>query len=191
MKPYETFTHAGYRVELHQDTDAQAPENDDEVFIVTTRNRYFQLNQDGFELDDIRDGKHKRAYHVFPLYAYIHSGVALSLGRGGQFSDMWDSGQIGYVLAAKSSFGLKPKTRKGKVVASSAQEVASGIVETWNQYLQGDVWGYEITDAAGDVDSCWGFYGLDDARSEAKTAAEYNRKHENTEASKIAQMMHV
>jgi hypothetical protein len=192
MKPYETFTHAGYRISIHQDTDAQAPENDDEVFIVTTRNRHFQVDQPGFELDDIRDGKHNRKYHVFPLYAYIHSGVALSLGNAGQFSDPWDAGQIGYVLAAKSSFRVKPRTRKCKVIASSAEDVGRGTVESWNQYLSGDVWGYVIEDSDGDhVDSCWGFYGLKHARDEASYAAVVARKHEETEAAKVAQMMHV
>lgn len=191
MTPYETFDHAGYTIQLHQDSDAQAPENDDEVFIVTTRNRYFQVDQEGFDLDDIRDGKHNRKYHVFPVYAYIHGGVALSLGRGGQFSDQWDSGQIGYVLCAKSSFKTKPRKASFGVIPS-AEQSARTYIESWNQYLSGDVYGYVIEDEDGEhVDSCWGFYGLDYARTEAKTAAEYARKHEDTQAAKVDQMMHV
>lgn len=35
---------------------------------------------------------------IFPVYAYIHSGIALSTGRSGQFGDAWDSGQLGFAL---------------------------------------------------------------------------------------------
>ncbi len=182
--PFETFDHAGYTVKLIQDSDVEAPENDDEVFIVTTRNRYFVKEQSGFELDDIRDGKHSKKYHVFPLYIYQHSGTALSMAP---FSCPWDSGQVGYILASKSSFR---KTARGK--APAAADVCKSFVETWNQYLSGDVWGFQIEDSDGnDVDSCWGFYGLDYARSEARSAAESARKHETSEASKVEAMLHV
>ncbi len=185
---YETFDHAGYAVKLIQDSDVEAPENDEEVFIVTTRNRYFVKEQSGFELDDIRDGKHSKKYHVFPLYMYQHSGTALSMAP---FSCPWDSGQVGYILAAKSSFWkVARKVSFGTIPA--AADVCKSFVETWNQYLSGDVWGYTVEDSDGnDVDSCWGFYGLDYARSEAKTAAEYARKHETSEASKVEAMRHV
>jgi hypothetical protein len=52
-----------------------------------------------------------------------------------------------------------------------ARKCAEGLVETWNQYLWGDVWGYVITDSDGEEvesGSCWGFYGLDACIEEAK-----------------------
>lgn len=49
-----------------------------------------------------------------------------------------------------------------------------GEVDTLNQYLAGDVYGYVVTDSGGEVvDSCWGFYGEDDARTEGQEAADY------------------
>lgn len=155
-----TFQHNGYTVKLIQDTDAEAPENDNgDLFIVTTRNRYFQLLHDGndarqtFEDEDLRS-----KYHVFRLNAYIHSGVALSLSNGYPFNDQWDGGQIGFVFAEKSSWSDEDKAR----------ESAQSYVEVWNQYISGDVWGFVIEDPDGNhIDSCWGHYGLEYARAEA------------------------
>jgi len=44
-----------------------------------------------------------------------------------------------------------------------ATAIMEGELETFNQYLSGDVWGFVITDpeTGDDVDSCWGFYGTD------------------------------
>jgi len=87
-------------------------------------------------------------FHVFPLSAYIHSGVALYMGNHKVCP--WDSCQVGAVLVAKSEFKNKAK----------AEKVASGLVEIWNDYLSGNVYRYVIVDDNEDeVDSCWGYYG--------------------------------
>lgn len=167
------FTHNGYTVKIIADTDAESPyswdANDNGLFIVTTHNRYFELLHDGLDAGDlVEDKEFCKRYWVFPIRAYIHSGVALSLSSSGQFSDPWDSGQIGFVFAAKDEWKYRTRERKRCV---SAFKAASTYVETWNQYLRGDVWGYEISDADGEfVDSCWGFYGLEYAKQEATGA---------------------
>jgi len=47
-----------------------------------------------------------------------------------------------------------------------------GEVETYDQFLTGDVYGFQVVDSDDEViDSCWGFYsdeGVKDAISEAK-----------------------
>lgn len=163
----ETFEHNGYTVKIIHDEDAESPDSwgDDDILIVTTHNRYFKLSPDvcgyrkaGAELFNDKDFRRevKREYHILPLYAYIHSGVALSLGRRYPFNDQWDSGQIGFVLVRK---------RQG---FRNIRKVAESHVETWNQYLSGDVYGYTVEGPNGeDIDSCWGFYGFDYARAEA------------------------
>jgi len=164
----DTFKHNGYTVKLIADNDAESPRDwdDNGLFIVTTKNRYFEVLHDGQDARECMEDKELRKTHwVFPVFAYIHSGVALSLGRGGQFSDMWDSGHIGFVFAAKSEWRYQTRDTKKQ---GSAHKAARAEVETWNQYLSGDVWGYVIETPDGDdIDSCWGFYGLDNARNEA------------------------
>lgn len=216
----ESFMHAGFRVQIIADQDAQSPEGfgDDGLFIVTTRNRYFQkLHQDMDAAECMADKALCKRYWIFPVYAYVHGGVALSMGTGGQFSDPWDSGQIGFVLAAKDEWRYRTHERKKCVSAATA---ARGHVETWNQYLSGDVWGYVVSEVEGEegevddtsviqalenyseedlnaldeirnVDSCWGFYGIDYCRTEAKGAAQSARKVEDREAAKIDAAMHL
>ena len=167
----ETFKHNGYTIQIVQDEDAQSPEDwgDDGIFIVTTRNRYFEVLHDKQDAKACMEDKDLcKKYWVFPVNAYIHSGVALSLGAEYPFNDQWDSGQIGFVFCAKSEW--KYRTRNTKR-CSSAQKVAECHIEEWNKYLSGDVWGYIIKTPEGEeLESCWGFYGQDYCIEEAKNA---------------------
>ncbi len=36
-----------------------------------------------------------------------------------------------------------------------------GEVEVYDQYLRGDVWGFEVIEDGEVKDSCWGFFGFD------------------------------
>lgn len=59
-----------------------------------------------------------------------------------------------------------------EVMASHAEEMLRGEVETYDQFLRGDVWGYTIKGVYnGDKikDSCWGFYGQAYCLEEAKS----------------------
>ena len=110
-----------------------------------------------------------KAFHVFPLEAYIHSGVSLALSHEGNFPDRrWDVSQLGAVLIAKTEARTNAKARK----------MAQGYIETWNDYLSGNVYGYQIEDTEGnEIESCWGFYGEYDSQggalSEAKSVIDH------------------
>src|SRR6185295_6167483 len=138
-------TKDGFSVYLIQDSDAQSPEDnsgddgDDLLFVVTTSNRYFQCRDEKRDHtpEAVTAGTWKKTHWAFPLFMYAHSGVALSLGRGGQFSDPWDSGQVGFVLVNKKA---EPHWR----LQANALKAAECLVEQWNQYLSGDVWGYVV-----------------------------------------------
>ena len=98
---------------------------------------------------------------VFPVFAYIHSGVALSVAP---FSCPWDSGQIGYATVSKADFlreffgnsaRLLTKARRAR-----ALEVLKIELEEFQAYIDGDVFGYVIKDADdNEIFSCWGYYG--------------------------------
>lgn len=169
METVSTFILAGMTVRIFRDPDPGSPDgfDNDDVFLVGFH-RDFHVVRDGLKYaDDIRGWS--RDYHVFALNAYIHGGVRLSLGG---FGDPWDSGQVGYVLVKRlHCFKNKEKAR----------EVADGLVSEWNQYLDGDVYGYTISEACDDgneheVDSLWGIYGEDVAETEARTAARSSAK---------------
>ena len=79
------------------------------------------------EVDDFND------YYIFPVYAYIHSGVSLSLSS---FSCPWDTSISGFVLVDKNSFK--------NITEDKAKEYAEGLIDDWNKYLSGEIYCYEI-----------------------------------------------
>jgi hypothetical protein len=105
----------------------------------------------------IRDLAEKNAL-ILPVYLYDHSGLAISTGG---FSDPWDSGQVGYIFIRHSDI-LKEWGGKGKrltqKVMKQAEKYLDGEVETYNDELQGRVYGYIVEKDGDDIDSCWGFY---------------------------------
>lgn len=95
-----------------------------------------------------------------PLYAYIHSGETISTTP---FSCPWDSGQYGEAFItkekARSEYGVK---RISKQLVEKMNKIIEGEVETLDQRLQNDVYGFSVVDDDGEViDSCGGFYGTD------------------------------
>ena len=95
-------------------------------------------------------------YYLFNLYAYIHSGVSLSLERIGQYADRFDSSHVGYILVHKSTSDDYDEIIKA----------ANQTVNEWNQYLNGSVWMFETK-----FDCCGGYYGTQgykDAITDAK-----------------------
>lgn len=97
---------------------------------------------------------------ILPLYLYDHSGITMNTTG---FSCPWDSGQVGFIVASaakiRECFGVKRITAK---VRARALESLRGEVEVYDQYLTGEVYGFEVLDEDGEVtDSCWGFFGRD------------------------------
>jgi hypothetical protein len=115
-------------------------------------------------LQEIADGIKDGSLIGLPVYAYVHSGETISTRP---FSCPWDSGQSGFVYCTKE----QAQKEWGDDHEANALRVLRGEVETFDQYLRGDVYGYTITDKDGDVvDSCWGFYGRECADEEGMAA---------------------
>jgi len=110
----------------------------------------------------------------FPVYAYIHSGIALNMTG---FSCPWDSGQSGIIYATKKKirqwFNCKNITKK---TIEKVRKIFEGELLEFQSYLNGEVYGYEIKKRNGEIlDSCWGFYDFDVCLNEAKESANYMR----------------
>jgi len=103
---------------------------------------------------------------ILPLYLYDHSGITMSTGP---FSCPWDSGQVGFIYVekkkVKEEWGWKRLTpdRIKKI-----ERFLKAEVEVYDQYLRGDVYGFECEykypfslEHEDFFDSCWGFYGSD------------------------------
>ncbi len=86
--------------------------------------------------------KYRGAYIILPLYLYDHSGITMSTGP---FNCPWDSGQVGFIYITRdkilSEYGGK---RINKGLKDKVTKCLIGEVETYDQYLTGDVFDYEI-----------------------------------------------
>jgi hypothetical protein len=166
-------TRDAYTAVIECDPEPESPEDlsDDvgtETLFLVTSHRDFTVGPQEFLKADPEDTR--KEFHVFPVRAYIHSGVSLSLsGEGYPFNCQWDSAWIGCVFITRKEGvfgeGLDPK------------KIAQGLIDLWNQYLSGQVYGYKIYETCPiclgrkEVDSCWGFYGtLDSVQAEADAA---------------------
>lgn len=168
--------HKGYEIELFYDSDADSPDvwgNEDNFIVYDHRD--FTVKRDGFDPSDIFETMQKgkklfEGFFFFPVYAYIHSGISLSLGRTGVHSCPWDTSFKGFALIKKG---------KGSGTAEKAREIAQAIIDDWNDYLSGNIYGYRS-----EFGSCWGYYGdegRDQAIEEAKGEIDYeiNKKLQN------------
>lgn len=105
-------------------------------------------------------------YIRLPLYLYDHSGITM---RTSAFSCPWGSGQVGFIYVRRGKEGMTDE---------ALTEALQSEVATYAQYLEGDVYGFQleravpftITYADGRTesdadwepeDSCNGFYGRD------------------------------
>ncbi len=192
--PYDmedTTTFGDYAIKIRRDDDVESPREWDNLgTMVCWHNRYNLGDGDhGFETprvfmhvisglypdeptEYLTDEQYDRCVTeagriniILPLYLYDHSGITMSTSG---FSCQWDSGQVGYIYVSKEQVR---KEYNWKVVSpkrhTQIETYLTGEVETYDQFLTGDVYGFMIerTDPDGDetdVDSCWGFYGYED-----------------------------
>ena len=175
-----------YRLRLEQDTDAESPRDwENAGKMVCFHKRYLLPNEGDYNRDHfeswgeleaqlIADG----AKVILPMYMYDHSGLSV---RTTPFQCPWDSGQIGFIYLDQKSitenWGWKTLIRDRR---NTLEDALRSEVETFNQYLSGDVWGFIFEKSTvailadtidndepdeeelwEEVDSCWGFYGSD------------------------------
>lgn len=170
-------------LKIEQDQDAENPTSDDTGFkFYTNTPRNLSSMNTKEDMDAYTEGRPAldvicqrieeslgEGWKAFPIFAYIHSGIVLSLGRGGYpFNCPFDSG-IGGIMAF---------TMNDRMPGVKPEEVAAGYVESLNQYLSGDVHGYIIEDDKGNtLESCWGMFGYDYCKAEGEK--ELKRLQEN------------
>ncbi len=155
-----------YIIKIEQDDDTMSPREWDNLGQMVCFHRGYNLgDKHNFKTpEDLQDylEDNKENLIVLPLYLYDHSGITMSTAS---FSCSWDSGQVGFIYCKKGTEGLTDQ----QIIENLEAEV-----KTYDQYLTGDVYGYIVEDLTGEhIDSCWGFYGREDAIAEAKALIDY------------------
>lgn len=116
---------------------------------------------------------------VLPVGMIEHSGVAYYVGSGAHWCDPggWDSGICGFILDT-------PKSRKecggdddAYYTPELIEECLRGEIEEYSKWANGEVYGYVIKtipddedDEGDEIDSCWGFIGMEWVTEAAKEA---------------------
>lgn len=103
---------------------------------------------------------------ILPVGMLDHSGVSYYIGGGPHWSDSagWDSGTCGFIMDTPDRL----KAAWGEQVPTDEQIIAglTSEVEVYSSWASGDVYGIVVKDPNGDdVESCWGFIGLEHAES--------------------------
>ena len=159
---------------LVHDEDPISPNHydDTKLFLVHYHRDFHVTNDPIIREDDVRrwyrdegEIEQARTYHFFPVAAYIHSGVVLSLGDGRHFPDArWDVSRVGVVLASKAKWPDEAKARTS----------AESLITEWNSYLSGDVYclvkeTYDQAKRPKDWDIVGGYVGAESAKQSLKT----------------------
>ena len=128
-----------YSYLIEQDSFAENPDiYSDDLFLVYDH-RDFCVERKEFyppEINDYLNGDTDYDFSnfwIFPVYAYIHSGVSLSLSHNG---DKWDTSMRGYVLVNKNI--IEDFTEE------LAKNYAEDLIKEWNMYLSGDIYDLKI-----------------------------------------------
>lgn len=181
-------TYKGYSIEIEPDPDPMQPREDWTPFgtMITTHGRYTLPNEDEFDFDscsswaEVEKVLRKRFALVLPVFMFDHSGLSLTTDES-RFarwdSQRWDWGQVGFICASNAQIKecfMVPRNRKATPEQiDQARQNLIGEIETYDQYLSGDVWGYRIIDPAGEeVEACWGMYGHDYCEGEARSVVD-------------------
>lgn len=161
----------GKTLKVWTEDDAQNPRKEFDSFghMVCWHSRYYLGDKHKFHTptDFYETVKRKGIAVILPLWLYDHSGLYLKVGN---FAGMlpqghaeFDTMQVGYIYVTKDEvrkrFGVKRVTKRWLL---AAEALLCAEVKTYDQYLNGDVYGFTLEDENGEeVDSCGGFYGTD------------------------------
>jgi hypothetical protein len=193
----EAYEFNGKVIRIYTDENPDSPREWDNLgHMVAFHKRYTlgdktDLDSDQFDSwESMADYliKDENAVVILPIYLYDHSGLRMKVGS---FSGLlpqghaeFDSGQVGFVYVTKDELakaskswdkGWKNKYHKGKSNKQIAEDILKGEVETYDQYLSGDVYGFDVSDpkTGESIERVFGFYGMDEAKKEAESVASY------------------
>lgn len=109
---------------------------------------------------------------------YDHSGFSISCSTGYPYNCPWDSGQVGFLIVTRETALKKYSiTRITKKHRELIEKVALSELNTYNQYLTGEIYRFSVKSEDGQlIDSCGGYYGTDfeDMIKEGKSSIDYH-----------------
>lgn len=171
----EEATIMNYTLEIVNDVDPFNPRDDREFSTIYYSSSRYRLGDERVSKEEIDRIIEDKDMVYLPVYAYIHSGVMLNTSG---FSCPWDSGMSGVIAVSKDKIRQEYNTKRiTKKILDQVTSRLKAEVEEFSQYLNGEVYGFQVKDETGDiVESCYGFYSEEDAESEGKAVLDYFNK---------------
>lgn len=166
----------GFTIKIRWDEDPQGcnPRDNDNLGVLSWwHRRYdFKEDRDGKQLwreidregesenygEPVHEDDLRRSDLIYlPVYMYDHSGITVNTGG---FHCPWDSGQLGWIWCTKEAARLEWPNTKDEQLVALAEDRLRAEIKSWDLYLTGQVYGYEVYGLDGElVDSCCGFLG--------------------------------
>ena len=175
-----------FELKIEQDTDPMNPRTDwDNLGTMVCFHKRYDLgdktdyrSNDYDSWDELKEGiiTNEGEVTILPLYLYDHSGITISTSP---FDCNWDSGQIGFIFVSKH------KIKKEGIDETKVEEYLKREVETYDQYLTGEVYCYEVyeietCDKGHEhktlVESCGGYFGEEECKSEGQSVIQHLEK---------------
>ena len=139
--------------------------NDDEIYGLHWQDLFKMLEESNLIL-------------IKTINMYDHGGITVSTSSGYPYNDSWDAGIVGLIYVTKKTIFNECSNITEENWKERADEYLESEMETYDQYLRGDVYGFTLTKTVvtqekcphcGEIiqeyeeeveeDSCWGFYG--------------------------------
>ena len=154
----ETIDCGGLTIEIATDEDAPDPRKECDHLgeMRCIHGKYKLGDQHDMDSDELIWCTQRPDVLALPLYLYDHSGITMSTAP---FSCPWDSGQVGYILVTHENIKAEWGAVSPEILDKARACLEAEVVE-YDHYLTGNVYGYMVKSAAGEIlDSCWGYYG--------------------------------
>ena len=147
-------------LEIHTDDDSESPRKWDNNGVIYHWHPRYNLGEEKLRRDDYASAEAVKKWieanndviAILPVYLYDHSGLTINTTG---FSCRWDSGQCGWIVATRESL-TKIGHDVDKLDVEKVKTWLQGEIETFDQFLRGDVYYFNLT---GTDQSCGGFYG--------------------------------
>ena len=123
----------------------------------------YESRQDFIEKGEAEIRKHfKDVAVVLAVHKYSHGSVGYSTSYGYPYNCRWDSVTVGFIFATKKdireNWGIKRVTQK---YIEHTEKILSSEIDTYSQWANGDIVGFQLEEDGEETDSCYGFYGYD------------------------------
>ncbi len=174
----ETIEYKGHTIEIGRDEYAESPRDWDNLGTMICRhNKYSLGDTNSFDFSNCNgwddDEKIIKAHFgndciMLPLYLYDHSGITM---KTTPFGCHWDSGRVGTIVVSRDTVRKEYNTKRiSQKTKNQILAYLEGEVNTYDDYLTGNVWYNRITLDGEEIDSCYGYIGDSDVcLTEAKS----------------------